>query len=370
MAKKTLPSSKEYSYYEFEPKDNPFFFIFSRKKQKKFVYAELEKRHPFFGSHCTVDYKLTIHNKKLYVKASVIDTIAIANTKRPIKAIKLAYCSIFVVLFVTLLCTCLVPFDVQEPVEPVLTVSKLDMPCTSMKSFLLSIEDLLGDDVTCTSLTFTRNSLDANTDISTVKIDLVGVFPETLVSNDIQISEVHFENNIPSLSVSFSEKNTIDSTVMVKATSDSYLSNSVIRNLILDSDGIVHKENISKKLFEFSMPVSKWDDFFKNSLLFFSENLLGVSKISLRQVENSINATIELHNSFQNSQDLYIKNLFKETKIPVVAKSPIPIIIEKKENSSVQSTQIEKIGSITRSDGAVVVFQLNKEGKIISEEKK
>ena len=380
MGKRNLVNPQDYARYTLEPKSNPWVYVFSRKRLHNFVFTELEKKHPFFGNHCTVDYKVSFINKKLCIKVSVIDTIVLANKKVFTTKARILCYGLSVLLFASLLCTCLLPLNEEKSVD-ILSQTKEQIPDSYFNDFFSIMGDLVEQNARCTSLSFSRNSIDQNTDITSIKIDLIGVLPENFYSlaskmgngelqKMIQISDIHFENNIPSLSISFSEKYILTNNTHKTNISTDFLTNSVIRNIILDAGGIIYKENTSKRIFDFSIPVLKWDEFFNTITVFLDENAIGFSQCNFDLTSEIVAVTIGLNESFQNSKDLYIKNLFKqEQKVSTIKKMDVPIA--KKQLPSIESVKpIEKIGSITRANGSVLVFHLNNEGKLISEEKK
>ena len=391
----------DYYFYSFEITKNPLTYIFSRKKQQQFVFTELEKQHPFFGPHCTVTYKLCLHNKKLCIKSSVIDTIVLAKKEKKIvtEKAKLLYCSLFILLFVGLLCTCLLPFTAEKTVSPItqhITNNQvIKKPRSSITSFLSLIESLLdnndGSSKRCTSFIFSENSVAQNTAVTAISVGVEGIFPEDIFAistsnlnsidkDAISVSEVHFENNIPSMTISFSEQNTIDAGKETKSESDFYLINSVLRNLIVDSAGMIHTEDTVSRFYDFSIPVIQWDDFYKNFLVFLDENMIGISQVSFVLTDDFVQASVSLQMAFGHAERLYVDNLFYliDTKkssqnentdtdtetISFASNSANP------PNAPVPSIPAKKIGSITRANGDVVIFCLNNEGKVISEEKK
>ncbi len=380
MGKRNLIDSQNYAMYMLELKENPLKYIFSKKKLHNFVFTELEKKHPFFGNHCTVDYKFLLTNKKISIKASVIDTILLVNKKGNTKKTRKLCYGLGIVLLVSLLSTYLLSFN-EEKTETILTQGEDLTQNSCFNDFFSIIEELLEQNAKCTSLIFSRNSFDQTTDISFIKIDVTGVLPEdfySLTSNVdnaqlqkiVQISDVHFANNIPSLSISFSEKHSLINNIYKTNSSTDVLENSVIRNIILDAGGIIYKENTSKRIFDFSIPVLKWDEFFSTITVFLDENSIGFSQCNFDLTTETVEATIGLNNSFQNTKDLYIKNLFKQEKKNDIIKTVEVPLVKNQIQPIVSVKPIDKIGSITRANGSVMVFHLNNEGKLISEERK
>lgn len=388
MVNKNALNKDDYNIYYIELPQNKKHYIFLHKKLEKFVNAELEKKHPFFGCHCNVTFTPVFYNKKLCIKVLVVDTVVLAmNTKKGKNTVLRNFIK-FSSVFLLIICILgyyyfqskgknteieYVKNEITEVNHPVVEIDS----CNSLECLTTELNKIIKDSVMCTSYTIQNQLLESKEIKTSLTIALSGIYPENIIQQlstihhncnvleKISFSPVKFSNNIPNVCLFFSD---IKESSFQFSPTDLSLQQTVIRNLIIDRGGLIEEEDWFIHKFDFIIPIKNWSTFYNQLNTFFNENLIGIEFLVLNLFEDNISVSLKVHNLSDFQFDASLKNIFDTSiKVPIVSKT-------NKIDNRIKEVKIEKtevkpiIGSIIRNNGSKIDFTFSNDGKIISSE--
>ncbi len=419
MKNMNIISSADYDmyYFDFSP-----FNDFSPSRLKHRIVAELEKLHPFFGSHCSIDIHWVIRALKMSLSVIVMDSETLDSYRSNSKYKRLYICeeknekkrvcrvyknrwstknkSIFVFSFIVVLFFALASFiflsqssnafsetemfattHTQTIVENEIQIEKL-----LVKNYFTQLNNWIENDVVCTAFSYNHTSSLGNDFKSTmfVNTSFLGLTPENIfrlkkthdqeeyfhnLEKAIHISPITYSDNIPKLNISFEGALTENQSPYSIEKTENY--NSVIRSIILQHSGTIQEEHWDAERFAFSIPISKWDFFYESLVAYLHENSKRFLSISLQCEKGSAQVTAEMTLEFGMflPEMSVLKTLFSAQhrefmkRLEVVEQKKLPQA--KKVESSEYHT---KMGSIKKADGTEVLFFTDKNGKIITTE--
>ncbi len=409
MMHKTLIRMEDYNEYVFDISTSNIKLFFSKLRLEQYIFSELEKVHPFFGTHCKVDFRKVIKNKKLCVFATVMDRILMAtyqsksknkglyiidSTKKKKRLIKIfdhENTNVKRVMAVCILCVFFVSvvyamrnmntrnntvqvIDVQE--------TKAELVYDFSKLFFLNIESWLESGATLTHFSYRTHQYgyENHDDKTNIEVTLMGLHPEMVLLNDfdisqeikslyassIQVSPTTFKNNIPQLHLFFSD--TYSNKSLTGQVNKSLSDNSIVRDAVLLFGGNIQEENWERQSYRFSLPVDTWSDFF----FYVYESLSKASKtfsefsFVCEEAATSVSANITLKEGATIGDFVFLNTIFNKQSALYSERSRQNVQTEyKQEEKALPAQSEEKIGNIRKSDGSVVSFYTNKDGKII-----
>ncbi len=415
MSQKTILKNTDYTKYYLDFPKKDFQIIFFKKKLHHFVRSELEKIHPFFGSHCMFDTSLLIKNKKLCIRAIVMDIgfisqyekdnrqgklyIKTSNDNRFIRIKEIGINNVSKVrqillasaLITILFCGCM--FIVQSNQTPTVSIvipekiTETTLEKNSMDVLYSHISEWLDLNTMCTTFSYSSriNNYDTSTYIADFEISFIGLLPEDIISvfenskdvgssavlkNGLKIHPVTFKDNIPHLTLSLSTHIPVINDFNIENKSTAHSS---IRKIVLNYEGTIQEENWEKRSISFSIPIMQWEMFFLN--------LKESMKISEQEFESfsfqcDKNATytdciIMLSDRKLGVEIPSLETIFEAQRVAFIDQ-------EKQLAFSAGQTALKhasvyervKIGGVKKSDGSEMSFYLTQEGNIVVKEEK
>ncbi len=394
--RKTIINSEDYNFYYINFSIGKMKLFFSHNRIEHYVLAELEKIHPFFGSHCTVDIHLALNKLKLSLMAIVMDREILAlytknqrlyiqksNTKHNtfIKVFGLKntntqkHIALFVSLFIALAFTLLsiqnnkTAQNIIESIEP---ANEGDILGSSLEAFYHQMNKWLKNGVLCFSFSYTESNivLQSNERQVIISTSISGLTPEEVYSfhggeqgifdiseyeSELKISPVTFEKNIPQLNLTLSH---VLHTESIESQISSTTKSAFMREAILMYGGVIQEENWDTQSINFVIPLSEWSSFFMVLQKKLQEENKTLKTISLVCENNAsyVNAHIEIKNGSFPSNLLLLEAIFDNQ-----LRADTHVIEAEK-----RKYQDSKIGSVKRIDGSEVLFYVTEDGRITS----
>ncbi len=388
--------------------------IFSRSHLEHFIFAELEKIHPFFGPHCKVDFRIVMENQKLQVCVVVIDAIILEsyqseNESRPLyakitndprmhpkKVFRKA--SLISKKNVSVFAVVVLAFFVSQIFIPVVNSEKKEFVTFNDESLVKTVEgsvltslfffqlsDWLKSGVTCTSISYSK--INKNQKNNDYKIEIATAFEGLNVEqmypaimqqdlyNDyslrdaITINPVVFREGIPHTSLFFTELYKDGKSNLSEH--NTVFDYSTIRELVSNHNGYMQQENWGTQEYVFSVPVSHWEIFYTQLYEHLSVNLntLQSFSFSINGDASLIAATICIVDGAMPEYFAILKDLFHQQERLYFKKNiHTAVSTNNNENQLQFIAELREIGNIKKTDGSWITFYVNHDGKIIAQE--
>lgn len=368
--------------------------IILKGKTNKYIYNELEKKHPCFSDEWCFERKSSLKKNGVESDVVVMNKFTLAEYKQrfPGKRLYLEnfekrdfaskeYVRLYVLvgLFLILLWALVgIRFAISKNkivvVEESAEVSQITEKRTDLvMKFLDFVEKNNGR---FSSLNWI---CDGSTEVFTAEVSLL--FPEQILElstgNEIEISNVQYKDGLPRFSITIKDKVKDDKNEGKGLQNNT--NRALIRQIFTDFNIQLEEEKSKQLGFRFTCPHYKEIDgegFLSEVVSFCKNTHIGISRLELLRIENKNGA-----DGF-SGQIFFDENMsFGKGINPEALAWRMNLIVEKnrkqieafspakvRSSRPITTTKGTYIGEILRSDGVRVRFYKNSQGKILKEE--
>ncbi len=399
---KTIINIEDYDVYYFAISISSFKAPFINAHINQYVLSELEKVHPFFGSHCAVFWKIIMINMKLTLMVVVMDAIIlheykglkaktnlyICNKEKKIPKMKVFKSNkkfsflFFLGFFCALSFIASTGYYIAVSSEKNQTSEYQEMGDIKsnqnanmvMKIFFSKLEQWLSEGMLCTSFSYTQQKILSGDNEFQVHIETTveGVYPEEVYhvsmdeydnasiqsyNNAVSISPVNFVNNIPQLTLTLNDVFTASSSLSIDKNTQNTGS---MREIIVAHGGIIREEYWDTNSSFFDIPIQNWTSLFTAMIDLFYKNHQTIEKLFMTYDKSTLLINVQIYIRLGTFPDelLFLERIFNaQTKSDSTFRAQQTLQFENK-----------KIGNIKKNDGSEVVFYLSNDGKIIAKE--
>ena len=406
------------------------FGSFLGKQKNKFLYGELEKRHPCFSDDYLFCSKTFLKNRKLESKVFVMDKMKLAEYKLQYpkgqfvsedkRKLPLFYQSQhgkkigILILFAILIISFfqMVKNKKSHTLENNLIVDtvieseeeKITLPDNF--NFILNDEcECLFEIINCNKSAIKSFCWEYSNFYERFDVSVNSVFPEVVLDSlpESKISNVNYSENKPSFNLTYEKKNVIEGLENENQKENNEIIQNV-RNLLLENKCIFIEETVNPRVFRFNLTVKQKDfmHFQKENLFIRLGHFLYKEKIMLelfsfncKKIEENavlfdvairfgdykIGESVQFIQEDENSKNIceFIGKNIEPFFIEIILDTPKSKktnykdlggksnFLEKREKLNNPVVVKDRIGEIKNKDGSITIFYKSKENKILKE---
>ena len=406
------------------------FGSFLGKQKNKFLYGELEKRHPCFSDDYLFCSKTFLKNRKLESKVFVMDKMKLAEYKLQYpkgqfvsedkRKLPLFYQSQhgkkigILILFAILIISFfqMVKNKKSHTLENNLIVDtvieseeeKITLPDNF--NFILNDEcECLFEIINCNKSAIKSFCWEYSNFYERFDVSVNSVFPEVVLDSlpESKISNVNYYENKPSFILTYEKKNVIEGLENENQKENNEIIQNV-RNLLLENKCTLIEETVNPRVFRFNLTVKQKDfmHFQKENLFIRLGHFLYKEKIMLelfsfncKKIEENavlfdvairfgdykIGESVQFIQEDENSKNIceFIGKNIEPFFIEIISDTPKSKktnykdlggksnFLEKREKLNNPVVVKDRIGEIKNKDGSITIFYKSKENKILKE---
>lgn len=406
------------------------FGSFLGKQKNKFLYGELEKRHPCFSDDYLFCSKTFLKNRKLESKVFVMDKMKLAEYKLQYpkgqfvsedkRKIPLFYQSqhgkkigiliLFAILIISFFQMVknkkLHTLENNLIVDTVIEAEEEKITLPDNFNFILNDEcECLFEIINCNKSAIKSFYWEYSNFYERFDVSVNSVFPEVVLDSlpESKISNVHYYENKPSFNLTYEKKNVIEGLENENQKENNEIIQNV-RNLLLENKCMLIEETVNPRVFRFNLTVKQKDfmHFQKENLfirlghfLYKEKNMLELFSLNCKKIEDNailfdvairfgdykIGESVQFIQEDENSKNICefigknIEPFFAEIILDVKKSKRTndkvsggkSNFVEKREKLNNPIVVKDRIGEIKNKDGSITIFYKSKENKILKE---
>ena len=406
------------------------FGSFLGKQKNKFLYGELEKRHPCFSDDYLFCSKTFLKNRKLESKVFVMDKMKLAEYKLQYpkgqfvsedkRKLPLFYQSqhgkkigiliLFAILIISFFQMVknkkLHTLENNLIVDTVIEAEEEKITLPDNFNFILYDEcECLFEIINCNKSAIKSFCWEYSNFYERFDVSVNSVFPEVVLDSlpESKISNVNYYENKPSFNLTYEKKNVIEGLENENQKENNEIIQNV-RNLLLENKCTLIEETVNPRVFRFNLTVKQKDfmHFQKENLFIRLGHFLYKEKIMLelfsfncKKIEENavlfdvairfgdykIGESVQFIQEDENSKNICefigknIEPFFAEIILDVKKSKRTndkvsggkSNFVEKREKLNNPIVVKDRIGEIKNKDGSITIFYKSKENKILKE---
>ena len=406
------------------------FGSFLGKQKNKFLYGELEKRHPCFSDDYLFCSKTFLKNRKLESKVFVMDKMKLAEYKLQYpkgqfvsedkRKIPLFYQSqhgkkigiliLFAILIISFFQMVknkkLHTLENNLIVDTVIEAEEEKITLPDNFNFILNDEcECLFEIINCNKSAIKSFCWEYSNFYERFDVSVNSVFPEVVMDSlpESKISNVNYYENKPSFNLTYEKKNVIEGLENENQKENNAIIQNV-RNLLLENKCMLIEESVNPRVFRFNLTVKQKDfmHFQKENLFIRLGHFLYKEKIMLelfsfncKKIEENavlfdvairfgdykIGESVQFIQEDENSKNIceFIGKNIEPFFIEIISDTPKSKktnykdlggksnFLEKREKLNNPVVVKDRIGEIKNKDGSITIFYKSKENKILKE---
>ena len=406
------------------------FGSFLGKQKNKFLYGELEKRHPCFSDDYLFCSKTFLKNRKLESKVFVMDKMKLAEYKLQYpkgqfvsedkRKIPLFYQSqhgkkigiliLFAILIISFFQMVknkkLHTLENNLIVDTVIEAEEEKITLPDNFNFILNDEcECLFEIINCNKSAIKSFCWEYSNFYERFDVSVNSVFPEVVLDSlpESKISNVNYYENKPSFNLTYEKKNVIEGLEKENQKENNEIIQNV-RNLLLENKCTLIEETVNPRVFRFNLTVKQKDfmHFQKENLFIRLGHFLYKEKIMLelfsfncKKIEENailfdvairfgdykIGESVQFIQEDENSKNIceFIGKNIEPFFIEIISDTPKSKktnykdlggksnFLEKREKLNNPVVVKDRIGEIKNKDGSITIFYKSKENKILKE---
>ena len=406
------------------------FGSFLGKQKNKFLYGELEKRHPCFSDDYLFCSKTFLKNRKLESKVFVMDKMKLAEYKLQYpkgqfvsedkRKLPLFYQSqhgkkigvliLFAILIISFFQMVknkkLHTLENNLIVDTVIEAEEEKITLPDNFNFILYDEcECLFEIINCNKSAIKSFCWEYSNFYERFDVSVNSVFPEVVMDSlpESKISNVNYYENKPSFNLTYEKKNVIEGLENENQKENNAIIQNV-RNLLLENKCMLIEESVNPRVFRFNLTVKQKDfmHFQKENLFIRLGHFLYKEKIMLelfsfncKKIEENavlfdvairfgdykIGESVQFIQEDENSKNIceFIGKNIEPFFIEIISDTPKSKktnykdlggksnFLEKREKLNNPVVVKDRIGEIKNKDGSITIFYKSKENKILKE---
>ena len=406
------------------------FGSFLGKQKNKFLYGELEKRHPCFSDDYLFCSKTFLKNRKLESKVFVMDKMKLAEYKLQYpkgqfvsedkRKIPLFYQSqhgkkigiliLFAILIISFFQMVknkkLHTLENNLIVDTVIEAEEEKITLPDNFNFILNDEcECLFEIINCNKSAIKSFCWEYSNFYERFDVSVNSVFPEVVLDSlpESKISNVNYYENKPSFNLTYEKKNVIEGFENENQKENNEIIQNV-RNLLLENKCTLIEETLNPRVLRFNLTVKQKDfmHFQKENLFIRLGHFLYKEKIMLelfsfncKKIEENailfdvairfgdykIGESVQFIQEDENSKNIceFIGKNIEPFFIEIISDTPKSKktnykdlggksnFLEKREKLNNPVVVKDRIGEIKNKDGSITIFYKSKENKILKE---
>lgn len=406
------------------------FGSFLGKQKNKFLYGELEKRHPCFSDDYLFCSKTFLKNRKLESKVFVMDKMKLAEYKLQYpkgqfvsedkRKLPLFYQSqhgkkigiliLFAILIISFFQMVknkkLHTLENNLIVDTVIESEEEKITLPDNFNFILNDEcECLFEIINCNKSAIKSFCWEYSNFYERFDVSVNSVFPEVVLDSlpESKISNVNYFENKPSFNLTYEKKNAIEGLENENQKENNEIIQNV-RNLLLENKCTLIEETVNPRVFRFNLTVKQKDfmHFQKENLFIRLGHFLYKEKIMLelfsfncKKIEENailfdvairfgdykIGESVQFIQEDENSKNIceFIGKNIEPFFIEIISDTPKSKktnykdlggksnFLEKREKLNNPVVVKDRIGEIKNKDGSITIFYKSKENKILKE---
>lgn len=377
MSRSIVIKSDEYEFYQIKIP----FALLGEKKQKKYISAELDKRHPCFCDDFCFDVQVDFNKSGFLGNVVVINKNKLADIRKsnPHKRLKISerklpvfdigikgfvkrnlFCSVvFAVVFAICICCVVAVKTKEKQMAECLSEVQTENKITNVpkQADVNRIFEVIADNKG--KITRLEWKLENQTEIFTVSVN--HMYPENFIDalDNITVSAVSYSKNIPLMVVktngfcSFQKDEFLKQIYFVP----------LVRNVLKANNCTFKEEDLNRLSFTFMWHEAESKNVVLELAKVLQENSISISSVVINYDGKSIfDVQLELVESAAQIIDMELVaknlNLFINDNSDLQPVRPVVIVPEKKSPG-------KKLGEVIYSDGSKTVFYKSDTGKTI-----
>ena len=406
------------------------FGSFLGKQKNKFLYGELEKRHPCFSDDYLFCSKTFLKNRKLESKVFVMDKMKLAEYKLQYpkgqfvsedkRKLPLFYQSqhgkkigvliLFAILIISFFQMVknkkLHTLENNLIVDTVIEAEEEKITLPDNFNFILYDEcECLFEIINCNKSAIKSFCWEYSNFYERFDVSVNSVFPEVVLDSlpESKISNVNYYENKPSFNLTYEKKNVIEGLENENQKENNEIIQNV-RNLLLENKCTLIEETVNPRVFRFNLTVKQKDfmHFQKENLFIRLGHFLYKEKIMLelfsfncKKIEENavlfdvairfgdykIGESVQFIQEDENSKNIceFIGKNIEPFFIEIISDTPKSKktnykdlggksnFLQKREKLNNPVVVKDRIGEIKNKDGSITIFYKSKENKILKE---
>ena len=406
------------------------FGSFLGKQKNKFLYGELEKRHPCFSDDYLFCSKTFLKNRKLESKVFVMDKMKLAEYKLQYpkgqfvsedkRKIPLFYQSqhgkkigiliLFAILIISFFQIVknkkLHTLENNLIVDTVIESEEEKITLPDNFNFILNDEcECLFEIINCNKSAIKSFCWEYSNFYERFDVSVNSVFPEVVLDSlpESKISNVNYYENKPSFNLTYEKKNVIEGLENENQKENNEIIQNV-RNLLLENKCTLIEETVNPRVFRFNLTVKQKDfmHFQKENLFIrlghflykekimlelFSFNCKKIEEnavlfdVAIRFGEYKIGESVQFIQEDENSKNIcefigkniepFFAEIILDAKKSKRTNDKVSggksNFVEKREKLNNPVVVKDRIGEIKNKDGSITIFYKSKENKILKE---
>ena len=406
------------------------FGSFLGKQKNKFLYGELEKRHPCFSDDYLFCSKTFLKNRKLESKVFVMDKMKLAEYKLQYpkgqfvsedkRKIPLFYQSqhgkkigiliLFAILIISFFQMVknkkLHTLENNLIVDTVIEAEEEKITLPDNFNFILNDEcECLFEIINCNKSAIKSFCWEYSNFYERFDVSVNSVFPEVVLDSlpESKISNVNYYENKPSFNLTYEKKNVIEGLENENQKENNEIIQNV-RNLLLENKCTLIEETVNPRVFRFNLTVKQKDfmHFQKENLFIrlghflykekimlelFSFNCKKIEEnavlfdVAIRFGEYKIGESVQFIQEDENSKNIcefigkniepFFAEIILDAKKSKRTNDKVSggksNFVEKREKLNNPVVVKDRIGEIKNKDGSITIFYKSKENKILKE---
>lgn len=406
------------------------FGSFLGKQKNKFLYGELEKRHPCFSDDYLFCSKTFLKNRKLESKVFVMDKMKLAEYKLQYpkgqfvsedkRKLPLFYQSQYgkkigiLILFAILIISFfqmvknkkLHTLENNLIVDTVIESEEEKITLPDNFNFILNDEcECLFEIINCNKSAIKSFCWEYSNFYERFDVSVNSVFPEVVLDSlpESKISNVNYYENKPSFNLTYEKKNVIEGLENENQKENNEIIQNV-RNLLLENKCTLIEETVNPRVFRFNLTVKQKDfmHFQKENLfirlghfLYKEKIMLELFSLNCKKIEENailfdvairfgdykIGESVQFIQEDENSKNIceFIGKNIEPFFIEIISDTPKSKktnykdlggkcnFLEKREKLNNPVVVKDRIGEIKNKDGSITIFYKSKENKILKE---
>ena len=406
------------------------FGSFLGKQKNKFLYGELEKRHPCFSDDYLFCSKTFLKNRKLESKVFVMDKMKLAEYKLQYpkgqfvsedkRKLPLFYQSqhgkkigvliLFAILIISFFQMVknkkLHTLENNLIVDTVIEAEEEKITLPDNFNFILNDEcECLFEIINCNKSAIKSFCWEYSNFYERFDVSVNSVFPEVVLDSlpESKISNVNYYENKPSFNLTYEKKNVIEGLENENQKENNKIIQNV-RNLLLENKCMLIEETVNPRVFRFNLTVKQKDfmHFQKENLfirlghfLYKEKIMLELFSLNCKKIEDNailfdvairfgdykIGESVQFIQEDENSKNIceFIGKNIEPFFIEIILDTPKSKktnykdlggksnFLEKREKLNNPVVVKDRIGEIKNKDGSITIFYKSKENKILKE---